>query len=123
MSKRAPRILWASAYSLLDTSSGAAIAVRSMLSQLQQRGYEICIVTATIFDDSRGVARFAEHTDEIFSKVGQTVVIQDGALDHRVFVTQSTKRMEITEKENIAWFKPAIDITQDVLKVMNNQNP
>ena len=45
---RKPRILWASLFTLLDTSSGAAITVREMLRQLVFRGYEVAVVGATL---------------------------------------------------------------------------
>jgi hypothetical protein len=38
------KILWASVFSLLDTSSGAAIAIREMLMQLVHRGHEVDIL-------------------------------------------------------------------------------
>lgn len=57
---RKPRLLWANVYCLLDTSSGASMAVREMLLQLARRGYEIAVLGATVFDNPRGITRLQD---------------------------------------------------------------
>jgi len=49
-----PRILWANAYCLMDTSSGASMSVREILKQLAVRGFDVCILGATNFDSESG---------------------------------------------------------------------
>lgn len=56
------KILWYSIPSLLDTSSGAAIRCRLMLSKLQERGIEVKILTASVADDPKG---FKETYDQL----------------------------------------------------------
>ena len=49
-------ILFASTYCLLDTTSGAAVSVRTLLEQLSLRGFGCEAVTASVFDPCREVA-------------------------------------------------------------------
>jgi glycosyltransferase involved in cell wall biosynthesis len=99
-----PRILWANLYCLLDTSSGASMAVRQMLLQLQQIGWSVDVLGATVFDHERGTAGLLGHWNSLKSRVGKVTTVQDGRLQHRLFVTGSTQRGEVTNREEGAWF-------------------
>lgn len=99
-----PRILWANVYCLLDTSSGASMAVRQMLLQLQQCGWTVDVLGATVFDHERGTAGLLGHWDALKSRVGKVMTVQDGRLQHRLFVTASTQRGEMTNREEGTWF-------------------
>lgn len=96
---RKKRIMWANSYCLLDTSSGASISVRQILKQLQQNGYEIDIVGATLFDNPRGVERITEAWETIKTTTASYVNIADGNLTHRLTVTKSTARDEMSLNE------------------------
>lgn len=99
-----PRILWANVYCLLDTSSGASMAIRQMLLQLQQCGWAVDVLGATVFDHQRGTAGLLGHWDALKGRRGEVVTVQDGRLQHRLFVTASTQRSEMSNREEGAWF-------------------
>lgn len=101
---RAPRILWANAYCLLDTSSGASMAVRQLLLQLKQTGCDISILGATVFDHPQGNARVREHWELLQSQMGQWVNVEDGRLSHRLLVTADTQRRRMQSYEEGLWF-------------------
>lgn len=101
--ERKPRILWANACCLLDTSSGAAMAVREMLRQLALRGYEISVLGATTFDAGSGTSRLKEHWAGMKSKQGGLFIVNDGPLIHQLLITSSTRRDEMTAKEEASW--------------------
>ena len=99
---RRPRILWASLYSLLDTSSGAAISVREMLRQLSFNGYEVAVVGATLFDSEQGLSRVPQNWMSSLEK-GVVVRYADQPLLHNLLVTGSTSRREMTLHEADQW--------------------
>ncbi|WP_186407517.1 glycosyltransferase [Candidatus Accumulibacter aalborgensis] len=101
---RKPRLLWASVYCLLDTSSGASIAVREMLRQLAHRGYDVSILGATVFDHDRGTAGLQGAWADVQASRGGLVSLKDGALEHKLFATTSTRREQMTSFEEWAWF-------------------
>ncbi len=100
-----PRLLWANVYCLLDTSSGASMAVLEMLRQLVANGYEVAILGATIFDHERGNQRLKAQWDTVQAKRGQLIIINDeSSLQHRLLVTANTQRSAMTSKEENSWF-------------------
>src|SRR5262245_36376737 len=101
--KRKPRILWATVYCLLDTSSGASISAREMLRALALRGYDVAILGATIFDDPKGVTRLKDHLADLKKNIGQVITAKDGPLVHKVFVTEATARRAMTSREESRW--------------------
>ena len=102
MAARKPRILWANAYCMLDTSSGASMSVRRMLKQLAQTGAEVEVLGATIFDAEAGTALLPQ--GEVWAGDGQAVRVKDGPLTHLLVKTQSTKRDDMTAVESDVWF-------------------
>ena len=103
VAKRPLRILWASVYCLLDTSSGASMAVREMLRQLCLRGYEVAICGATVYDNDRGRQRIAEKWGFVESKRGSVISVSDEPLVHYLHVTASTLRDAMTSYEENQW--------------------
>jgi glycosyltransferase involved in cell wall biosynthesis len=101
---RKPRLLWASVYCLLDTSSGASMSARQMLLQLVQQGYEVSLVGATVFDHERGTAGLTGQWSQVQTNRGRLVALTDGPLEHRLYVTASTQRGLMTSTEESAWF-------------------
>lgn len=102
--QRKPRLLWANVYCLLDTSSGASMAVRQMLLQLQHNGWQVDVLGATVFDHERGTAGLHGHWDTLKARQGQVVKVQDAGLQHRLLVTANTPRGLMTNREEGAWF-------------------
>lgn len=101
--QRKPRILWASAYCLLDTSSGASIDAREMLRQLVMQGFDVVIVGASIFDSDKGLSRLPEKWSEITKKTSKIKVV-DKPLEHELFVTKSIHRDDLTSQEADQWY-------------------
>jgi FkbM family methyltransferase len=99
---RKPRLLWANAYCLLDTSSGASISIRQILIELQKIGYEIEIVGATNFDDEIGIIKIKEHLHELKDK--KYLNITENYLVHQLAVTKSTYRSEMSHAEVTSWY-------------------
>lgn len=102
--QRKPRLLWANVYCLLDTSSGASMAVRQMLLQLQQSGWHVDVLGATVFDHERGTAGLRGHWQALQQRRGERVILSDGTLQHRVLVTADTRRGQMTNQEEGIWF-------------------
>ena len=102
---RKPRLLWANVYCLLDTSSGASMAVREMLLQLAHQGYEVAILGATVFDTPKGIRRLQDVWPEVERARGQRkpVRVQDGPLAHDLVPTGSTQRDQMTNGECSLW--------------------
>lgn len=96
---RAPKLLWANSYCLLDTSSGASISIREMLRQLSKKGFEIEIVGATIFDSQNGTDRLPYSLKEIKEMEASYLNIPDGPLLHRLVITQSTEILSMRNEE------------------------
>jgi glycosyltransferase involved in cell wall biosynthesis len=101
---RKPRLLWANVYCLLDTSSGASMAVREMLRQLVAHGYLVEVVGAMVFDHERGTTRLQSQCAAVRGSKGGVINIQDGPLRHQLVVTASTQREQMTSKEEGTWF-------------------
>lgn len=101
---RRRRILWASVYCLLDTSSGASCAVRQMLLRLSRRGWDVDVVGATVFDHPTGMSRLREHWGRVQADRGKALTVNDGPLRHQVLVTGDTRREAMTNLEEGSWF-------------------
>ncbi len=104
LSTRKSRLLWAGAFSLVDTSNGAVMSVCQMLRQLIAQGYEVAILGATIFDHQRGSTRLKPHWAIIEEKSADVIYFEDGPLLHRTVVTASTSRDQMTSHETDLWF-------------------
>ena len=101
---RKPRILWANTYCMLDTSSGAAMAVRETLVELKKRGYEIKVLGATVFDAERGITRFKPHWDKVTSNTGKFIAFEDQGVEHELLCTASTSTDQKSSKEINTWY-------------------
>lgn len=102
---RKPRLLWANPYCLLDTSSGASMAVREQLLQLAHQGYELAILGATAFDTPKGISRLGAQWALVAQARGEykLVHVQDGPLAHNLVPTASTHRDLMTSAECSLW--------------------
>ncbi|MYL23448.1 FkbM family methyltransferase [Halomonas alkaliantarctica] len=101
--KRKPRLLWANASCLLDTSSGASMSVRQMLHQLSAQGYEIRVLGATVFDDIKGLGEIKKKNVNLDDCLHQLIEINDEPLIHQLLVTQWTTRQYLTTHEESLW--------------------
>lgn len=116
-----PRLLWINRYCLLDRSSGASLSVRTMLSQLAERGFDVKVIGTTVFDSLQGRASVEAKLQSRENR-GRTVIkVEDGALEHVLVRTASPHannmslreldtlfrlyRSELrTERPDIVWF-------------------
>jgi glycosyltransferase involved in cell wall biosynthesis len=101
---RKPRLLWANAFCLLDTSSGASMSVRQMLLQLVRSGFDVQVLGATIFDHPRGTAGLKGHWEAMQPHRGTFAKIVDGPLEHQLLITAGTSRGQMTSLEEGVWF-------------------
>lgn len=99
-----PRLLWANPFCMLDTSSGASMAIREMLIQLVHQGYEVMIVGATIFDAENGTYKLKEHWQIIQEKHNEVIKVNDGVLTHHLVATKSIVRNQMTTQEEGTWY-------------------
>lgn len=99
------RILWANAYCLMDTSSGASMAVREMLLQLAARGIDVEIIGATVFDAATGLSRIQPHWAAVQAATSDVVVVQDSLLRHQLVKTSSIERKRMTSQEEGTWLQ------------------
>lgn len=98
------RVLWANFYCLLDTSSGASISARQILSQLKIRGHEVKVLGATVFDSPNGVSKFGSSWNVVKDVPAQQFIeVNDENLTHMLMKTKSTVRSETTNAEETAW--------------------
>jgi FkbM family methyltransferase len=100
------RILWANFYCLLDTSSGASISVRQILTELKGLGHEVRILGATIFDSPNGTTRFGADWEKIKNIKSESFFeVNDGIIKHNLLKTDSTERSKLTNAEELVWIK------------------
>lgn len=71
------KILWVSPYSLHDTSSGAAIQMRTMLECLAKEGIKVMVLGSFCFDSPRGTTFFPKLEEELKARGTQPVTIED----------------------------------------------
>jgi len=102
--KRKPRILWANAFCLLDTSSGASIDAREMLRQLFFCGYEVSVVGATVFDSEKGVSRLPVNWRTSVTDDNNVLKVVDAPLEHTLIATKSLNRLDMTARESDQWY-------------------
>ena len=98
-----PRILWANAYCLMDTSSGASMSVREILKQLAVRGFDVCILGATNFDSESGSKVLDGARGQLTNQ--KAVKLKDGELIHTLVVTKERHVSRMTVDELAVWFR------------------
>ena len=93
------KILWANQYCLLDTSSGASVSIRQMLTQLKLHSYDIDIVGATIFDNENGTEGLSGTWEKIQNLSEDIINIEDNGLTFRTIKTVSINSEELKMAE------------------------
>jgi glycosyltransferase involved in cell wall biosynthesis len=101
------RILFASPYCLLDTTSGAAISVQELLTQLAQRGFACETLTASIFDITRGISldemltrhNIVNVAQREFSKNLSLVEVSYNGVVYTILKTARSQRLSLTSQE------------------------
>src|SRR3990172_6506293 len=132
------RILFASPYCLLDTTSGAAISIRDLFTKLAKRGLTCEALTASIFDPPRQVLLDAIIDHQCLSIITKSempesipcVRVMDGDLTHTIMRTARSQRQALHSKEGsallsliegkISELKPDIILTYGGLNVERN---
>ena len=104
MANRSYRILWACPYCLLDTSSGCSMSVRELLRQLKGNGFDIYILSSTIFDREAGTLLLKEHWNVLQENIGKMVDVEDGSLTHHLIPCKSTERFSMTTSEENSFY-------------------
>ncbi|MCB2073680.1 MAG: glycosyltransferase [Novosphingobium sp.] len=99
-----PKILWAAPNALLDTTNGAALAVRAILKQLALRDCEVRILGGTNFVNPNGMTYFREVMPQLEKQQGKFLTCGDGPLQHRLLVTRTTRRRLMHSFEEQIWF-------------------
>ena len=92
------KILWASLYSLHDTSSGAAISSRTQLEELVKQGFTVKVLTAFVFDNPRGTSMFPDLDEKLNSERRIFTVSADG-IEYVYVKTASRYVNEVTVAE------------------------
>lgn len=98
------KILWISVYNLLDTTSGGSKSVLEMLTQLSLIGFDIKILSATVFDSPKVLDTLPFFKDFMNNESGKFINIQNDNLDHITLITKSTDRREMTSDEEWKFF-------------------
>ena len=129
------RILFASPYCLLDTTSGAAISIRDLLGKLARKGLTCEAVTASSFDPPRQVLLDAVIDHQRLSIITKPEIpesipcvrVMDGDLTHTILRTARSQRQALNSREEsallsliegkISAFKPDIILTYGGLSV------
>lgn len=105
------RILWINRFCLADTSSGAAITSRDMLTQLSLRGAQIAVLGMTCYDKPIGQNSIQ---DQIDAQAGANMYkIKDGRLTHNLIPTKSTLEHDITLAELDALLVLYLQVLED----------
>lgn len=99
------KILWATPNTLLDTTNGAALSVKEMLTQLSYSGFEVKILGCTIVTHPNGMAYLEPYKDELSKNIGKFISITDSNLEHRLLVTQNINRRTMLSYEEKGWFE------------------
>lgn len=96
-------ILWAAPYCLHDSSNGASILVRLMLTQLRKRGLRCHALSALTFDSPRGTESFPDFQEQI-SKKNLWYALQDSDVHYDYLRTASQNIDEMTRSEETTFF-------------------
>jgi glycosyltransferase involved in cell wall biosynthesis len=95
------RIAFCCVMNALDPDSGAAISVRSILEALAAAGHEVSSFSASIFDPN-GEVSFRPALGREAAKPenrGKVLHTERNGVSHRVFLTASSQRQNLTEEE------------------------
>lgn len=93
------KLLYVSPFNLHDTSSGAALQVRTMLESLVKRGIEVKVLSSFVFDSPRGTTYFGNLEEEIKRGVNSPAIIHDSGIEYRYLVCQNRDLNLMTYKE------------------------
>ena len=96
--------MWANCFCMLDTSSGASIAVRRILGQLAKHGIEVRALGASVFDAPHGKAVFARRRAQYGKRRAPIIEFDDEAVRHTVVLTKSFMRISMTAAEEFRWY-------------------
>ena len=94
------KILWMSPFSLHDTSSGAAVNCRYLLSSLQKRGFEVWTCSAFIFAAPNGSQHAFDNLEEMLARTHKDVFnFKEDGIDYVYTRTMSTYEQDMSLEE------------------------
>lgn len=94
---RNPRILWATPYSLHDSTSGAARQARAMLESLANHGVDVYSLSATVVDNPVGKACLAAHEEESIKRNSVWFFLSEGGIQYKYLRTPTTVMSQLTD--------------------------
>ena len=112
MSER-QKILWISRFCMADTSSGAAITTRAILSELSYRGFDVLVLGMSVFDHERGQSLIGDALAQAEPNRHGLVTISDGVLKHNLVRTVKTKADLATSQELDALYRMYIKALEE----------
>ncbi|MFS8152575.1 glycosyltransferase [Vreelandella titanicae] len=80
------------------------MTVRQMLLQLVGRGYEVQVLGATVFDNTKGMGKLKEQFPDLSAHLHQLIEAEDGPLTHQMVVSYSHNRNHFTTHEEGLWY-------------------
>ena len=80
------------------------MSMRELMLHLKQRGWDVCILTMTVFDTMTGTLRLKDCWDTIHKEVGSHYHIIDGDISHHLITTHSINRFNLTTYEEDTFF-------------------
>jgi glycosyltransferase involved in cell wall biosynthesis len=86
------------------------MGIREMLRELKERGHDVRILGATIFDSPQGITRIRKHWEKIQETKHALVTINDGQLQHRLIKTRSTTRADMRADEEARWYSAYVGL-------------
>lgn len=96
MANTKPRILFCCPGSILDTTSGAAKSMRTLLEAMAQRGFPVTALQATVFDAPIGAALI----HSVLTKNNQPLIrLMLNGIEHLFLKTKSSYRQLLTSQE------------------------
>lgn len=101
--KMARKILWVSPYSLHDTSSGAAIQMRTMLECLSKAGVSVIALGSFVFDNPRGTTFFPKLEEELKGRGTQPIELKDSEYAITYHYTTCANRSMSLFSHDEAW--------------------
>jgi len=94
------RILFAAHHCLFDTTSGAAITMRTMLRKLYSRGWAVKVIGAMLSDAEAGI-KLPVSNRLISDSSDRIIRINDDGVEHFIIATRSYARSLMTCSEEV----------------------
>ena len=100
-----PKLLWATMNCLFDTSSGANISVREMLTSLAKTGWEVKVLSGYVFDAESGKTYIEDKLSDFNREEIVWLNVQDGEISHEILLTESWQMENISSQEEMTFWR------------------